>query len=258
MDALEKKVKSLVEQEYDDILIEDYIPGREYTVLVVANVNCPLRLRPRLAHRIQILKGLSQNVCAKTSELHTDVNKPPDDPDLEARLRRSGWKDIQWFWRPGYARMDFVWMIRARFSFGNQFHFARSLFRRHGRFSRLYFNNDPIGKHGFWSTSLPRVLVRHASKRKYRVRADVLHGYGIRRQKPLKKGDVIFKLEGSSQRIITKRFVEKYWSAAQLKDFRHYAYPISDKVLFCGITTLNTTTKPQLWTQHGLRWPGTS
>jgi hypothetical protein len=74
-------------------------------------------------------------------------------------------------------------------------------------------------------------MARHAAKqKKYRVRADALNGYGIVSVKQIEKGEVIFKLETTPMRVVTKRFVEQNWNQPQLRDFRHYAYPISDKV----------------------------
>ncbi len=46
----------------------------------------------------------------------------------------------------------------------------------------------------------------------------------------LKKGEMIFKGEGRSQRIITKRFVEKNWNEDEKMHFRRYAYPVSDEL----------------------------
>jgi hypothetical protein len=233
MAALEKKVKTLVEQDYDDILIEDYIPGREFTVLVVANINPPYGCGSLKPIEYKFPKGYQFKTYAlKTSELHTDVNKPIDDPDLEARLRRSAEKIFNGFGGQGYARMDFRVNEKGEIYF-LEINFTCSVFYSEGMEGSADYilNNDPIGKHGFLKHIIADGIARHAAKqKKYRVRADALHGYGIVAQQPLKKGDVIFRLEGTPQRIITKRYVEKYWSAAQLKDFRHYAYPISDKV----------------------------
>lgn len=49
---------------------------------------------------------------------------------------------------------------------------------------------------------------------------------------------MIFKGEGRAQRIIAKRFVEKNWNEDEKMHFRRYAYPVSDELLYSGMTTL--------------------
>jgi hypothetical protein len=57
----------------------------------------------------------------------------------------------------------------------------------------------------------------------------------------LTKGEVIFKIEESAQRIVTKRYVETNWTPEQIEEFRHYAYPVSDEVYILW------DQKPQNW-----------
>ena len=251
MAALERKVKSLVEQEYDDILIEDYIPGREYTVLVVANVNPPYGCGSLKPIEYKFPKGFQYKTYAlKTSELHTDVNKPIDDADLEARLRRSAEKIFNGFGGRGYARMDFRVNEKGEIYFWKSTSPARFFIPKAWKaLPIISWTTTRLASMVSWNTSLPRALPVMLPNRKNTACVPMpCMATALWHMKPLKKGDVIFKLEGSSQRIITKRFVEKYWSAAQLKDFRHYAYPISDKVfiLWDNDPGILGTSKPQL------------
>jgi len=62
------------------------------------------------------------------------------------------------------------------------------------------------------------------------VKGNAIMGYGIFANQLMPKGDVIFKIEESAQRIVTKRHIQTHWTPEQQKDFRHYAYPISDEV----------------------------
>jgi hypothetical protein len=232
LSELHTKVNALLSQDYDDILVEEYIPGREFTVLVVSNANgvgCT-GLKPI---EYQFPKGYEYKTYAlKTSELNHDVNRPCDNPKLEVALKAAAEKIFNGFYGQGYARMDF------RVNQNNEIYFLEinftcSVFYPHGFEGSAdhILEFDPIGKSGFLKRIIAEGIARHAAKqKKYRVRADALNGYGIVAQKDIRKGDVIFQLEGTPLRVITKRYAEKNWTPQQLKDFRAYAYPISDKV----------------------------
>src|SRR6185503_18575011 len=105
--SLEEKIESLISQDYDDILVESYIPGQEFTVLVVANVNPPgcTALKPV---EYQFPAGYQYKTYAlKTSDLNHDVNKPCADPKLEIQLKATAEKIFNGFYGQGYARLDF-------------------------------------------------------------------------------------------------------------------------------------------------------
>ena len=233
MPSLQKKVESLMDQDYDDILIEDYIGGREFTVLVTANVNPSYGCTALQPIEYQFPKGFEFKTYAlKTSELQHDVNKPCTDKELDARLRTAAEKIFNGFDGKGYARMDFRLNEKNEIYF-LEINFTCSVFYTDGYEGSADYilNNDPIGKSGFLKHIIADGIARHQAKqKKYRVRADALHGYGIVAQQVISKGDIIFKMEGTQQRVITKRYVEKNWTPTQLNDFMHYAYPISEKV----------------------------
>ena len=62
------------------------------------------------------------------------------------------------------------------------------------------------------------------------MKGNSIAGYGIYASRDIKKGEMIFKGEGKSQRIITKRFVEKNWNEDEKLHFRRYAYPVSEEL----------------------------
>lgn len=243
MAALEAKVKALIDQEFDEILVEEYVAGREFTVLVVANPNentCT-SLKP-VEYRFP--KGFQYKTYSlKTSELHTDVNFPCDDPQLEAALRLATEKIFNGFAGQGYARMDFRVNDKNEIFF-LEVNFTCSVFYSDGYEGSADYilRFDPMGKTGFLKRIIEEGMARHAARqKKYRVRADALNGYGIVAIKPIAPREVIFKLEGTPMRVVTKRFVEKNWTPPQILDFRHYAYPISDEVFI-------------LWDNDPLNW----
>lgn len=229
---LQQKIESLASQGYDDVLVEEYIAGREFTVLVAAGIatrEC-LSFTP-IEYRFP--KGYAYKTYAlKTSELHTDVNQPCQDRDLEIKLRQAAEKIFTGFSGVGYARLDFRVNEKGEVYF-LEINFICSVFYEDGYEGSADYvlKYDPIGKAGFLKHMIAEGMSRYAAhQKKYRVKGNALNGYGIVAQQPLKQGDVIFKLEESAQRIVTKRHVEQTWTAEQKEEFRHYAYPISDEV----------------------------
>ena len=232
IEELKSKIQSLIAQDYDDILVEEYIDGREFTVLVVANVGgvgCQ-GLRPI---EYQFPNGYKYKTYAlKTSDLNHDVNVPCNNRELELSLKNAAEKIFNGFYGQGYARLDFR-VNNANEIFFLEINFTCSVFYPHGFEGSAdhILQYDPLGKSGFLKHIIAEGISRHASKqKKYRVRADALNGYGIVANQRIKKDEVIFKLEGAPLRVVTKRFVDKTWTPQELKVFRQYAYPISNEV----------------------------
>src|SRR6185503_17759139 len=139
-------------------------------------------------------------------DLNHDVNVPCDNPKLEAALKSTAEKIFNGFYGQGYARLDF------RVNKNNEIYFLEinftcSVFYPHGFEGSAdhILQYDPLGKAGFLKRIIAEGMARHAVKqKKYRVRADALHNYGIVAQKSIRKGEVIFKLEGTPLRVVTK------------------------------------------------------
>src|SRR5688572_16448308 len=103
---MEEKVKSILE-EYRPLLVEEYIAGREFTVLVAANEDGKTA---RVFKPVEYLfpEGRSFKTYAlKTSELHPDCNVPCSDPLLEVKLKEAADRIFRGFCAVGYARLDF-------------------------------------------------------------------------------------------------------------------------------------------------------
>lgn len=230
---LATKVDKLLAQDYDEILIEEYIAGQEFTVLVAANVAPGTGCTSFKPIEYKFPAGYQFKTHAlKTSELHNKVNRPCEDAGLEVKLKSAAEKIFNGFSGVGYARMDF--RVNAQHEiFFLEINFTCSVFYEGGYEGSadyvLHF--DPIGKSGFLKHIIAEGIARHALKqKKYRMKPNALNGYGIVAYHDIKKGEVIFKLEDTAQRMVTKRYVEQNWTRHQIEEFKHYAYPISDKV----------------------------
>lgn len=228
---LQQKCISILE-EYGPLLVEEYIEGREFTVLVAANPDghsCTV-FRP-----VEYLfpEGRSFKTYAlKTSELHPDCNVPCTDPELDAKLRAATERIFNGFNGVGYARLDFR-VNAAKEIYFLEINFTCSVFYSHGYEGSADFilKYDGVGQAGFLRHIISEGIARHQRRVKpYYMKGNSIAGYGIYAQRGIRKGEVIFKGEGRSQRIITKRFVEEHWNENEKLHFRRYAYPISDQV----------------------------
>lgn len=231
LSELKSKIEYLLTQEYDDILVEEYIAEREFTVLVAANPTTGCTTFKPVEYQF-IAGNEFKTYALKTSELHTDENKPCDDEQLEQELRLAAEKIFSTFGGVGYARLDFRVNENTEVYF-LEINFTCSIFYESGfeGSADYILRFDPIGKAGFLKHIIAEGIARHQAKqKKYIVKGNAINGYGIAAKQPLKKGEVIFALEETALRIVTKRYVEKNWNASQLDDFRKYAYPISDEV----------------------------
>lgn len=228
---LQQKCISIIE-EYGPLLAEEYIAGRELTVLVAANEDghsCTV-FRP-----VEYIfpKGLEFKTYAlKTSELHPDCNVPCTDEILDKKLRAAAERIFKGFNGIGYARFDFRVNEKNEIYF-LELNFTCSVFYTDGYEGSADFilKFDGIGQDGFLRHIIAEGIARHKRKMKpYVMKGNSIAGYGIYASRDIRKGEMIFKGEGRAQRIITKRFVEKNWNEDELMHFRRYAYPVSEEL----------------------------
>lgn len=228
---LQQKCISIIE-EYGPLLVEEYIAGREFTVLVAANTD---------EHSCTVFRPVEyvfpegrtfKTYALKTSELHPDCNVPCNDPLLDKELRRATEKIFKGFNGVGYARLDFRVNDKNEVFF-LEINFTCSVFYTDGfeGSADYILKHDGIGQSGFLMHIIEEGIARHERKLKpFIMKGNSIAGYGIYATRAIKKGDVIFKGEGKDHRIITKRFVSKNWNEDEKLHFRRYAYPISDEV----------------------------
>jgi D-alanine-D-alanine ligase len=229
-DALRAQVAKLL-PEYPALLVEEYIDGREFTVLVVADADggCTA-FRP-----VEFLfpEGTRFKTYAlKTSELHPEANVGVSDEALADRLKRAACAVFTGFNAVGYARMDFRMNAAGELYF-LEVNFACSVFYADGYEGSADYivKHDGIGQRGFALRIIAEGMARHARRQKcYEMRGSAISGYGIYAVRDLHAGEIVFRGEERSQRIVTRPHVRAHWNVAQRELFKHYAYPLSDEV----------------------------
>lgn len=214
---------------YPQLLAEEYIAGREFTVLIAANADGTTATTFTPVEYIFPEGFAFKTYALKTSELHPKANIPCTDPVIEQQLREAAQKIFKGFQGAGYARLDFRLNEKGELFF-LEINFTCSVFYSDGYEGSADFilQYDGIGQEGFLRHMIAEGLARHRRKqKKYRIKGTAIAGYGIYATCDIPAGEIIFKGEGRSQRIITRRAVQENWSEADQLIFRRYAYPLS-------------------------------
>jgi len=230
-DELEKKVTDIIE-EFGPLLAEEYISGREFTVLVAANADGKTCTVFKPVEYLFPAGRKFKTYALKTSELHPDCNIPCDDPLLDQQLRLAAERIFKGFSGVGYARLDFRVNNKKEIYF-LEINFTCSVFYKDGYEGSADFvlKYDGIGHSGFLKHIIDEGIARHNhSKKSYVMKGNSIAGFGIYASRNIKKGEIIFEGEGRAQRIVTKRHVDINWNKEEKLHFRRYAYPISEEL----------------------------
>jgi D-alanine-D-alanine ligase len=214
-------------------LVEEYIEGREFTVLVVGDPAGRGAGRALAPVEYRFPKGHAyKSYALKTSELHPEANRRVQDEALAERLKRAAEAVFRGFDATGYARMDFRTNAAGEIFF-LEVNFSCSVFYTDGwdGSADAILLMDGLGHAEFLERIIAEGTARYARKqRAYSLRGDTISGYGIVATRALAPGDVVFRGEGEPHRIITRRFAETHWHEDELMLLRRYAYPVSDQV----------------------------
>ena len=218
--------------EFGRLLVEEYIDGRELTVLVMAS---PDRSQPPLTFTpIEFLFPPGPHFKTydlKVTQFHPECNVPCTEADLAERLKGAAIQVFEGFSGEGYARMDFRVDPAGRVFF-LEANFTCSIFYPEGyQGSADYILAfDGIGQAGFLRAIIDEGLARHKRRQlPYAVKPSG-DGFAMFAARDLPGGSVVFEGEGRPQRIVTRSHVDRTWSAADRDVFYRYAYPISPEV----------------------------
>ncbi len=230
--ALAAQVATLL-PEYPELLVEEYVDGREFTVLVVADPDGDGASRALAPVEFEFPAGSHFKTYAlKTSELHPSANVPVRDAALAGRLQSLATRLFRAFDGVGYARMDFRMDAHGELYF-LEVNFTCSVFYANGfeGSADYILIHDGMGQRGFARRIVAEGIARHARRRpRYVMQGSAVAGYGIFAAQALASGEVVFRSEAAPHRIVTRRHVESTWSEEDRHVFAQYAYPLSDEV----------------------------
>jgi D-alanine-D-alanine ligase-like ATP-grasp enzyme len=231
-EELLEKINSII-GEYGPLLVEEYISGREFTVMVAANGDEAKSVTSFRPVEYIFPEGNSFKTYAlKTSELHPNANIPVTDAGIDAALRNAATAIFMGFDAVGYARLDFRMNEHGELYF-LEINFTCSVFYKDG----YEGSADYILRHdGFGQANFLRHIINEGIERyrrnqpKYSMKGNAIAGYGIYANCNINAGALIFKGEEKPQRIVTRRYVEQNWDEKEIELFKKYAYPLSSEV----------------------------
>jgi len=226
------KCHSLFE-EYPELLIENYIAGREFTVLLAADPEH--QKNPKIYPPVEYIfpKGkYFKTYSLKTSELHPTSNVVVTDSNIIAQLSDAARKIFNSFGGVGYARLDFRMDDRGDLYF-LEINFTCSVFYSDGYEGSADYilKADKDGPSGFLHHIIKEGIARHISKqKKYLMKGNSISGYGIYATQQIARKEIIFRGEEKPHRLITLKWMEKQWNERDKKLFSQYALPLSSEI----------------------------
>jgi D-alanine-D-alanine ligase len=230
-EELTRQVEKLL-PDYGRLLIEEYIDGREFTVLLYGRPEAgspPVALTP--LEFIFPPGSHFKTYDLKITQFHPECNVPCEEPALATQLREAAAQVFTGFAGEGFARVDFRVTADGRIYF-LEVNFTCSVFYPEGYQGSadyiLAFNG--MGQPEFLRALIDEGLARHARRQRPWTVGATGDTFGIFAARPLAKGAVVFAGEGQPQRIITRAHVERTWSENDREVFYRYAYPTSAEV----------------------------
>jgi len=231
IEELTIKVKNIV-SEFGAALVEEYIDGREFTVLVCGNPDGKTCTSFTPVEYIFPEGFAFKTYALKTSELHPNANIPVKDAALAKKLQSIGEQVFMSFNGMGYARMDFRMDAKGDIYF-LEINFTCSVFYAEGLEGSADYilMHDGAGQRGFLERIIIEGLARYQKKEKlFVIKGNAISGYGMYAKYDLPKNTLLFKGEEKAQRIVTKKYVDDHWDEREKLNFRRYAYPIGKEV----------------------------
>ena len=218
---------------FDGALIEEYVDGQEFTVLVAANpddARSPIVYRP-----IEFV--FSEKESFKTYDLkvrqhHSGRYIPCADKQLDLTLREVAQQFFLGFETVGYARLDCRVNEKGEIFF-LEINFPCLVFSPEGSEDAVDYilKFDDLGHAGFLKHIITKGIARYQrQKKKYKMWGSPICGYGIYAAKDLKAGEIVLQKEEKAQRIVTHSYVQSHWSATEQEVFQRYAYPLSEEI----------------------------
>ncbi len=221
-----------IEREYGRAMIEEFIEGSEFTVLVTENPEN--RFEPVAYPPIEFLFPEGEpfkTYRLKVQSHHPECNVPVRDASLAQRLRDAARTMFAGFEGEGYARLDF--RLDAEGLWFLDINFACSVFYPPGyEGSADYILRQDAGGHsGFLRRIIDAGLARHRRRQKRYARgANGIAGFGIYATVDLKRGDIVFRGEERAARLVTRSHVLSSWPPEQIEVFRQYAMAVGNGV----------------------------
>jgi hypothetical protein len=214
-------------------LIEEFIDGREYTVLVAENPDDPKR--PHVYQPIEFIFPPGEtfkHFTLKWIDWEGMRAEPVADQVLAERLMEAGRKLFIGLKGVSFGRCD------MRVNEAGEI-FVLEINPNCGIFyaldepgsADLILINDPEGHRGFLERIIKAALARQKNlKPNWYVRHTPERGYGTYARRQIAAGELILKGEQIAHTLVSWEHVKQNWSDAEQHIFERYAYPLTEDI----------------------------
>ncbi|MBW3534456.1 MAG: hypothetical protein KY453_04455 [Gemmatimonadetes bacterium] len=224
---------ALMMDAYGSALLEEFIEGREFTVLVAedpADASTPSTYTPI---EFRFPEGTTfKHYALKWVDFHAMGDAPVSDPELEARLRDASARLFLGLGGAGFGRCDLrvdaagrPWMLEINPNCGVYYP------EEDPGSADLCLRCDPAGHAGFTRQLVDAALARHARRRRgWEVRSTRGGDYGLFATRAFSPGERVVGFEEESHHLVTRSHVERTWCEPQATWFRTYAWPLTEEI----------------------------
>ena len=252
-----KKEALRVIGKYGGALVEEFIDGDEYSVLVVCNPKddkAPITFQPIMCD----FSGADTTFKTFQYKWNGPKNpwRPMTDPVLAEKLRKMTADAFSAMDGSGYARSD----IRVDSS-GNAYFLEMnanpSIFYRDddAATADMILSLDGFGKKQFMDLIIRYAINRQKQKNclPYEAIFSGDKGNHLLAKKNFVPGEIIVLFEEMPHRLVTKKWVDKHWSPKFRQFFVEYCWPISDDLWVMwdkepsGWKPINHSCDPNAW-----------
>lgn len=235
MDGLLSEARRFIDS-FGGALIEEFIEGREATVMVVEN-SCDSS-KPIVLQPVECLfpPGESfKHFDLKWCDYDGIQWKAVSEPELDLGLRDVSRKIFSALGGVSYGRCD------LRIQEGTGDIYFLEINPNCGVFyppeapgsADCILQLDPMRHEGFIELIVNAAIARQnrlASAVATCVRYHPRHGYCLQASRDIAEGEIVMKFEEKAQFLVTKGHVERHWDETQKRWFCQYAWPLSEHV----------------------------
>ena len=225
-------------------LIEEFIEGREFTVLVTepkAGEVRPWALQP--VEYCFPPGETFKHFAMKWVDFEKMHTRWVEDKSLDARLREIASLTIEALNGTGFGRCD-LRMNDAGEIFLLEINPNCEMFCPEDEYGSAdeILASDPAGHRGFLEHLLFCAKRRQErAKKSWELRFHRPQGFGLFATSDLPRGEIVVKYEEASHTLVSRRHVQQSWTGLKRQWFERYAWPVSDNVF-------------QLWSENPEHW----
>jgi D-alanine-D-alanine ligase len=218
-------------KKYGGVLIEEFIDGREFTVLVAENPDDPTDPVTYVPVEFVFPEGESfKHSDLKWFDYHNMEEVPVRDEELSARLRDVSARFFMGMRGASFGRCDIrmdgdgnLYILEINPNCG--IYYAPS----DPGSADLSLLNDPAGHQGFTDLLIRAGLARHARKQRgWETRPIPGNGFSVFANRALEPGETIMVLEGRPHTLVTRGFIEEGLGKREEECIRRQTWPITE------------------------------